>query len=279
MNFFVLIFFKINNFFSLSLYFIFIFGVIMRVYFYFLFAVIITLSSCKESLGPNEIGGSNDVPFAKVGERNAASIDLGEFSPSLGYVGIDFFVIENRNGITLSKGHFETDTAFTHRIDTIIGTSTLPQQVKSALRERAIRAFQIVIDSADKNNLKFDFYIKTKVTTDGIQDFLHSDGDESKPFTIVKYSAKVGDKWDFVDKDGNRFVREVTYRSSTDDFPISFWLIKVIKVEETVTNGPLKDVFGKITYYTNHKFGTFGVEWENPLNGKRFKIFILPSNL
>jgi len=36
--------------------------------------------------------------------------------------------------------------------------------------------------------------LKLKITSDGIQDFVHSKGDESKPFTIMKYSAKLGDK-------------------------------------------------------------------------------------
>lgn len=70
-----------------------------------------------------------------------------------------------------------------------------------------------------------DFYLKTKITSDGLQDFIHNDIDESKPFTLVKDSTNVGDKWDFVDKDGNNFMREVAYRSKADDYPIGFWLI------------------------------------------------------
>lgn len=250
----------------------------MRSLFFLLFSLLLINSSCKENFGPNEIGGSTDVPFAKVGEINSVFAILRDISPQLKDVNIDFVVIENRGGIVTSKGHFETDTAFTHKIDTIIGTSNLPSNVKSALRERAIRAFNVTIDSSDKNNIKMDFYIKSKVTSEGLQDFIHSDGDESKPFTLVKYSANVGDKWDFVDKDGNKYVREVTYRSKDDDYSIGFLLIKVIKVEESITSGPLKDIFGKITYYTNHKFGLVGVEWER-VDGKKFNVVIFPSNL
>lgn len=33
---------------------------------------------------------------------------------------------------------------------------------------------------------------KLKVTSEGIQEFINSDGDLSRPFTIVKYDAEVG---------------------------------------------------------------------------------------
>lgn len=39
-----------------------------------------------------------------------------------------------------------------------------------------------------------DFYVKVKVTPDGLLDIIHSDEDESKPFTLVKYSGNVGYK-------------------------------------------------------------------------------------
>jgi hypothetical protein len=240
--------------------------------------LVLVIGSCKESEDPNSIGGTTDVPFAKVGDTTTIFAYLDELMPGVESPVVDFVVVENKNGIVISRGHFETDTAFTHKIDTLLGTATLPSQIKTALREKAIRAFNVQIDSSDKNNLKLDFSIKTKVTSEGLQDFVHSELDESKPFTLVKYNANVGDKYEFTDKDGNHFVREVTFRSTTDDYPLAFWLIKVIKVEETITEGPLKDLVGKITYYTNHKFGLVGVEWTKP-DGKVLKITVFPSNL
>lgn len=203
-----------------------------------------------------------------VGEINSVFAILRDIFTQLKDVNIDSVVIENRGGIVTSKGHFETDTAFTQKIDTIIKTSNLPSNGKSALRERAIRAFNVTIDLSDKNNIKMDFYIKSKVTSEWLQDFIHSDVDESKPFALVKYSANVGNKWDFVDKDGNKYVHEVTYRSTGDVYSIGFLLIKAVKVEESIASGPLKDIFGKITYFTNHKFGLVGFEWER-LDGKK----------
>ncbi|MGQ9820070.1 MAG: hypothetical protein ACUVQ1_09155, partial [Candidatus Kapaibacteriales bacterium] len=250
---------------------------VIKTFFYFLFIVSMFASSCKENLGPNEIGGSTDVPFAKVGEVTSVFVSLRDLSPQLENINVDFVVIENRGGIVVRKGHFETDTAFSHKIDTIVGTALLPRNVKKNVLEHVIKAFNITVDSSDKNNIKLDFLTKTKVTSEGIQDFFHSDGDERKPFTLIKYSANVGDKWEFFDSDGNKYVREVKYRSTDDDYSIGFLLIKVIKVEETIESGPLKDLFGKITYYTNHKFGLVGVEWEKK-DGKTFRLRIFPSN-
>lgn len=240
--------------------------------------LVVLIYSCKESEDPNSIGGSTDVPFAQVGETTDVYVWLDRLIPGLENPRVDFVVATNKNGIVVSKGHFETDTAFTHKLDTLLGTAALPSEIKTALREKAIRVLDMQIDSSDKNNLKFDFSIKSKVTSEGLQDFIHSEGDESKPFTLVKYSANVGDKYEFTDKDGNHFVREVTSRSTTDDYPVGFWLIKVIKVEETITEGPLKDLVGKITYYTNHKFGLVGIDWTKP-DGKVLKIMVFPSNL
>lgn len=243
------------------------------------FIFLVTLVySCKESEAPNSIGGSTDVPFAKVGETTIVYVRLDKLIPGLEMPGVDFVVKTNENGIVVSSGHFETDTAFTHKIDTLLGTATLPPQIKTALRDKAIRMFNVQIDSSDKNNLKLDFSIKFKATSEGLQDFVHSELDETKPFTLVKYSANVGDKYEFTDKDGNQFVRKVIYRSTTDDYPVVFWRIKVIKVEETITEGPLKDLVGKITYYTNHKFGLVGIEWTRA-DGKVLEIAVTPPNL
>ncbi|MGB9851542.1 MAG: hypothetical protein ACPLPX_01610 [Candidatus Kapaibacteriota bacterium] len=235
------------------------------------------LASCQKSESPNSLSGDPKTEFTNVGDTTEVSMNL----TSLGFPGktISFNAVvkSNNNGIVTTSGKLTIDTAFTHKIDTIIGTAKLPQEIKAAIREKFIRSFNAIIDSSDKNNIKIQFEIKSKVTTEGIQDFHHSEGDLSKPFTLVKYNAKVGDKYEFTDKDGNKFVREVTQRSTTDDFPVGFWLIKVIVVEETLEEGPFKDLFGKITYYTNHKFGLVAVEYEK--DGKKYRIGVWPPNL
>lgn len=239
--------------------------------------LLLIILSCQKSEDPNSISGDPKTEFTNVGDTTVAYFELHQLNLGTNYIQTKIRVVSNNNGIVISEGRVVVDTALTHKIDTILGTANLPQEIKKNIREKLIRIFDAQVDSSDKNNIKIDFKIKSKVTTDGIQDFHHSEGDLSKPFTLVKYNAKVGDKYEFTDKDGNKFVRQVTYRSTTDDYGIGWWLIKVIVVEETITEGPYKDYLGKIIYYTNHKFGLVGVELEK--DGKKYKINIFPPNL
>lgn len=249
----------------------------MKIFFLTLFVSLFLFFSCQKSEDPNSLSGDPNTGFTNVGDTSNVFMDFKDIGLPGKYVSVNVAVVSNNNGIVTSRGKLNVDTALTHKIDTTLGTATLPPEIKKALREKFIRAFNAKIDSSDKNNIKIEFEIKSKVTTEGIQDFHHSEGDLSKPFTLVKYSAKVGDKYEFTDADGNKYVREVTRRSTTDDYPIGFWLIKVIVVEETIVEGPFKDLFGKITYYTNHKFGLVGVDYER--DGKKYQIHIWPPNL
>ncbi|MBN8573221.1 MAG: hypothetical protein J0M05_04860 [Candidatus Kapabacteria bacterium] len=96
----------------------------------------------------------------------------------------------------------------------------------------------------------------------------------SKPFTLVKYSAIVGDKYEFTDNDNVKITRQVVYKSTTDDYDIVFWKIKVLKVEET-KDDPIVE---KIVYVANHKFGLVGV-MVHFKNGAIAKLGLVPSNL
>ncbi|MCX7879209.1 MAG: hypothetical protein N2517_00925 [Ignavibacteria bacterium] len=249
----------------------------MKFHRFFPFFFFVIFLACQTE-GPNELGGDPKTEFSNVGDTTTVFFDFKDIGLVGKYISVDIGVTENNNGTVVSKGSLSTDTSITRKVDTTLGTASLPPQVKKAIREKLIRMFDAKVDSSDKKNIKIDFVIRSKITSKGMQDFIHSEGDLSKPFTLVKYDAKVGDKYEFTDKEGNKFVREVTYRSTTDDYPIAFWYIKVIKVEETITDGPYKNFFGKLIYYTNHKFGVVGLEYQN-LDGKKFKIEIWPSNL
>lgn len=246
-------------------------------YYALLFLLLFGFLSCQKE-DPNSIAGDTKTEFTNVGDTSSVYFELRQLNSGKNdYISAKIVVTSNNNGIITSRGSIVVDTAITHKIDTLLGTSNLPEELKKAIREKMIRVFNAKVDSSDKNNIKINFEIKAKVTSEGMQDFHHSEGDLSKPFTLVKYNAKVGDKYEFSDKDGNKFVREVTRRSTSDDYPIGFWLIKVIVVEETIVEGPYKDFFGKLIYYTNHKFGLVGIEWEK--DGKKYRIDIWPPNL
>lgn len=91
---------------------------------------------------------------------------------------------------------------------------------------------------------------KYRCTTEGIQS-VHDEGD----LIMAKYDAKVGDKYS-LKINGNTIERTVISKSTTDDFSWAFYMIKVIKVEETGRNIP---GVSKIEYYANHKFGLVAI--------------------
>lgn len=124
---------------------------------------------------------------------------------------------------------------------------------------------QITIDSNKDGNVVASvpfngqtIKVEGKITEKGIYDYVYSNGDKSKPFTLVKFDAKVGDKWEY--KVGNQtVVRKVVHKSTEDDTFYGFFLIKTIDVEETIPagvkiNGEVAQA-SKILWRFNHKFG------------------------
>lgn len=122
--------------------------------------------------------------------------------------------------------------------------------------------------SIDQNNggnvvVSFNFggtkhEVEGKITDQGIYDYVYSNGDKNKPFTLVKFDAKVGDQWEF-NAGGKKVVRKVVHKSTTDDYSYAFWMIKTIDVEESVPDGTLingsEAQIKKIVWKFNHKFG------------------------
>ena len=102
--------------------------------------------------------------------------------------------------------------------------------------------------------------IVSRTTSEGIQDFSYANGDISKPFTIIKYSSNVGDKYTFTTSEGKTITREVVSHSTSDDYPWMYFgsnmNIKVYKVDEVQADDP---IVNKITYISNHKFGLVGI--------------------
>ena len=92
--------------------------------------------------------------------------------------------------------------------------------------------------------------IKVKITSDGIETE-HTDG----KLILVKYNAKVGDKYTLKTKN-TTITREVMSVSTTDDYYWGGMLIKTMVVKETEDDTP---GVSKIEYVLNHKFGLVGV--------------------
>ena len=94
---------------------------------------------------------------------------------------------------------------------------------------------------------------KFKSTVEGIESHF-----DMGPGIIVKYSSNVGDTYP-VGSTGR--TRTVVSKSTTDDYPYGFYMIKVMKIEEP-TSGLKSLGVQKVTYWANHKFGLVGVQYD-----------------
>ena len=95
---------------------------------------------------------------------------------------------------------------------------------------------------------------KYKNTSEGILDYTNKDG---KPFVIVNYSSKVGDKYVLTKNDGTTITRTVKSITTVDDYPVmgGSMLIKTM----TVTQDSRIPGVNRIEYITNHKYALVAV--------------------
>ena len=224
-------------------------------------------------LGPNEIGGDTNLDLTKVGGVFASSLSTDTWVPAFDHLKDTAITTKSENGNVTIHVKAGFDSVFTAAIDSMMGTKALPHALRVALLDKYVKMFGATIDTSNKQKMHLEFDLKMKVTSEGIQEYMSGGGNFSNPFTIVKYSASVGDKYEFTNTDGIKVTRTVTYKSTTDDYYMGFWMIKVIKVEQT-QDDPFID---KITYVTNHKFGLVGVIVQTK-NGKTLTLGIFPPN-
>lgn len=108
--------------------------------------------------------------------------------------------------------------------------------------------------------------VKYRITSQGVQSVY----DDGTSFTLVKYDAKVGDKYT-LKRDGQNLVREVTQKSTEDDYYWNGWLLKTVTVKET---GRAVPGFSNAIMVFNHRFGLVGYEM-NFEDGSSEKIPII----
>ncbi len=242
-----------------------------------LFLLILSLIySCDETTGPNELKGETNLKLTEVGNEFGIYISvLDQYVPAFNNIKDSVKITKNENGIVTFEGSFTTDLETLRQLDTIFNTHQLPEQNKRQIVDAYLDKFGLSIDTSDHNNLKLKFKAKFKITSEGIQDFVYSKGDLSKPFTMVKYSAKIGDKYEFITPDGEKITRTVIQTHTTEDWEIGFIIVKTTRVEQLMNNDP---IIKKITYIGNHKYGLVGAIFELK-DGKTFNIKILPWNV
>jgi hypothetical protein len=211
--------------------------------------------------------------LTKVGNEFGISLSLnGMYNQALSNLKDSIFIIKNNGGIVTFKGIFTIDENSLKKIDTLLGTQNLPESGKRAIFDYYKEKYGITIDTSDKQKLMAEVQLKLKITSDGIQDFVHSKGDESKPFTIMKYSAKLGDKYEFTANDGEKITRTVIQVHTTEDWNLGFLSVKTMRVEQETPKDPITK---KITYIGNHKYGLVDVIVETK-DGKVIQTTILP---
>ncbi len=239
---------------------------------------IVFVFSCEEesTTGSNGLlGGDTDIDLTEPGGEFGVYIEMdGVDNSAFDAISDDVTILTRDNGIVTLSAKFSTNEENLKKIDTLLGIQDVGEPLKHQVVDHYLDLTGAVLDTSDKQNITLEVVFKGRVTSKGIQDFVLSGGDESKPFTLVRYDSKVGDKYTFEKEDGTVIEREVTYKSSTDEYEMGFLLIKVIKVVEK-SEDPLVD---NITYITNHKFGLVGVEIRM-VNGTVVKSTIIPWNV
>jgi hypothetical protein len=147
------------------------------------------------------------------------------------------------------------------------GVSTI--KVKLKLTDQKLKSWAGSFPYSNSvNGDEVEIEFKVRMTENGIQT-VFPDGN----LTLVKYDGKVGDTYT-AKINGKNAKREITYKSTSDDYSYAFFNIKVIEVEETGFGLP---GVSKIVYITNHKFGLVGIKavFED---GSEKKVYVISKN-
>lgn len=195
---------------------------------FLLLCVLLILTSCdwiESIINPNDsssIGGTTSIPINTVGTTFSSSVVL--------------------NGVYFNSNSSATITKIEDGVDVIHVVSNIPSTI----------AAQVPAKYKDASG-KLVYDLKVKMTDKGILDYQNMD---HEPFVLVKYDAKVGDKYTLDKSNGTTITREVVRKSTTDDYYWGGMLIKTIDVEQDSRIPGVE----KMEYFTNHKFGLVGIK-------------------
>jgi len=239
-------------------------------------AFLLTWAGCdkEDENDPSALGGDTNLELTQVGNEFPVSISTDVFIPAFQNLKDSIVIIRNDGGIVTFRGIMTFDTAFTSAVAGELGIAGLPGEVKHNIVDTYVKLYSATLDTTDKNAMRVTADVKFRITSEGIQGFAYSKGDLSKPFTIVKYGSNVGDTYEMTTDEGVKITRRVAYKSTTDDYPVGFWMIKVLKVEETKEDPYVE----KVTFVANHKFGMVGAMLKTKA-GKEIKVGIFPPNM
>jgi len=175
----------------------------------------------------NYLGGDVSVTLGQVGNTFTGNFKIGN---NYYDVNEDFRIISNVDGIV---------------------TANLKADLSQIPELNSVR--NIAPPEFLKSDGKIDFDLKFKVTSDGIQDF---NNDDNYAHTLVDYNSVVGSAYSIRHSDGTVHTRQVTAKSTNDDYYWGGWLIKTITVEQMA---PIPGV-EKYVIHANHRFGIVNFE-------------------
>jgi hypothetical protein len=187
--------------------------------------LLVSCTNMGATVEPNTLGGSIAVPMNSVGNK---------FTPGSIVVGGQYIQVNASMVITKNEGGVVT-TKLT--IDSA-GVSMSP----------VLKKLFDLVPASMKVGGDISTDLKFKITSEGIQDFVNMD---QKPHTLIKYGDGVGATYPLTKSSGNTLTREITAKSTVDDFPYGFWLIKTTTVEQKMSIPGIS----KFVYRANHKFG------------------------
>ena len=185
------------------------------------------LSSCDllndSKISSDSIGGDTNLTMNAVGTKVSTSVQVGSTS-------------------------YPGSATVTSNVDGVISVD-----IKATLPKNNTLVSLIPASLKDANG-NLSATGKYKNTSEGILDYTNKDG---KPFVIVNYSSKVGDKYVLTKNDGTTITRTVTGSTTVDDYPVmgGLMLIKTMTVEQ---DSRIPGV-NKIVYITNHKYALVAI--------------------
>jgi len=212
------------------------------VYIVLIAAILVGLSSCdilggSDSSGTEPLGG-NPSPIGMVGNTFTANIN--------GVQDLDIEVVAQSGAIST------INYSATFRNASNLSVPGPTASIQDAALLPIASAIMGMSGTMQVSGNTITGTRKFRMTTKGVQDVF----DDGSVLTIVNYKASTGDTYK-KKIDGKEIVRTVTKVSSDDDFPYAFFLIKVVKVEETGLGVP---GISKVIYYGNHRFGMVGMD-------------------
>lgn len=173
-----------------------------------------------------------------VPEKEEEEIHIGGQQSAMGQVGSEAFCYTTLAGVDSARARV---VSFDKGISTFTGEAIITDPVILNIISN-IPEFTIEGNKVSVSDLKF------VVSTEGVESM-----NPSYPGIIVKYGSKVGDKYPVK----NGIEREVIHKSTEEDYYFGWFIIKVIKVEESPCLIP---GISKMVYIANHRFGIVGLE-------------------